>query len=466
MGNRYKEVFLTYLRRPFSSWQTGIWIYFSLYELFLGPPPGGRVSAASLMFAVILLGSALWLHFREQMTGLQRQLAPRFIWTHIAVFLTLSISLVVVCALLLLRNASLEVPETVCLLLLVYGYIGFCVASQIRALPYLGVGGFLWMLTSAIPASARPFIPTDSPAVRLAVASLGAAPSFAATAGLGVAASLGAIAWMARITEEHWSYSKPIEFALYSEINRTIRGLVGRHLRNSRDTGKTSTAASRVPAYRNAPIVHSGPLRAALHRWHHTDIFQARLLLVLVPIVSLVLLDFALGHKRPGNVMLGLKTAYPFILVLPCLLAASQWLKRWPFLETESLRPEGRRQFIKGVFITVAVQILFVWLAFAGAIALIAIIDGDVFNGWTCLALYSASLLVQPFGYVLCCWILSHRRLATLFALAAAAVEYKLSLGYAAWGIRPLVTIATTLMILGLILIPSVYRRWMNLELG
>ncbi len=467
MGNPYKEVLMTYLRRPFSSWRAGFWILFGLYQLFFGWLPGDGVSATSLACGVLFLGGALWLHFREQMVNSGRQFTSKFIWPHIAAFLTLSVFLIGVCALLLLHSASLEVLDTICLLLLVFGYIGCYVATQIRFLPYLGVGALLWIHASAIPATPRPFIPTDSPAVRLAIVSLGAAPSFGAIAGLGFAASLGAIAWMARITEENWGYAKPVGFTLYSEFGRAARRFVGRLLKHSRNMGGTSQPKIPAPVYYNAPMVHSGPFRTALHRLRRADIFQTGLLMALLSIVSLELLFLVITHQTHWQSIYYLQAVYPFLVVLPTLLAASQWLKRLEFLEIESLRPGSRRQFIKSIFVAVATQTFFAWLAFAGAVALvIVIIGGSIARGWTTLALYCASLLVQPLGYVLCCWVLSYRRLATLFVLAAVVVDYEfwdrsLLLDARAW-----FTIATILMLLGLVLIPFVYRRWMNLEMG
>ena len=467
MGNRYKEVLMTYVRRPFSSWSAAFCVLFGLYQLLFGWLPGGGASATSLAWGVLFLGGAVWLHFREQMVDSRQRLTPKFIWPHITVFLTLWVFLIGVCALLLLHSASLEVLDTMCLLLLVFGYIGCCVATQIRVLPYLGFGALFWIQASAIPAPPRPFIPTDSPAVRLAIVSLGAAPSFGAIAGLGFAASLGAIAWMTRITEEHWGYAKPVGFTLYSEFSRAAGRFVGRLLKHSRNMGGTSQPKIPARVYYNAPMVHGGPLRAALHRWRRADIFQTRLLLALLPIVILELLFMMLTHQTHWESIYYLQAVYPFIVALPSLLAASQWLKRLQFLETESLRPDSRRQFIKSVFIAVAVQTLFAWLAFASAVALvIAIIGGGVVREWTTLSLYFASLLVQPFGYVVCCLVLSYRRLATLFVLAAVAVDYEFSIRNLLLEMRTWFIIATVCMLLGLILIPFVYRRWMNMEMG
>ena len=74
--------------------------------------------------------------------------------------------------------------------------------------------------------------------------------------------------------------------------------------------------------------------------------------------------------------------------------------------------------------------------------------------------------MVQPFGYVVCCLVLSYRRLATLFVLAAVAVDYEFSIRNLLLEMRTWFIIATVCMLLGLILIPFVYRRWMNMEMG
>jgi hypothetical protein len=423
-----------------------------LAQLFFGELTGRGIRASSLVWGVILLGGQLWLHFREQMVDTRQRLTPKFSWPHIAFFLMSSVFLFGACALLLLQSASLEVPETMGLLLLIFGYIGCCAATQIRILPYLGLGAIVWALVSAIPAP-HPPIPTDIPAIKLLVAHLGVTPCFGVIAALGFAASLGAITWMDRITEEQWGYVKPSGFNLFTWFNNSTGRFAG---------CRPGPAKIR----RNAANADDG-IPAALRRWRRADIPSTGLMLAPVPIAIVVLISLALMRKTHGEVILGLQLATPFLAVLPSLLAASQWMKRWPFMEMESSRPANRVQFTKGIFVATAAQTLGAWLAFTGTAAAIVMIDGAGLNALLHLApYYIAALLAQPLAYAVCCWIISYPRLAGVYAAGAAVVEYEVALNFWNEGMRTFLTIASASTILGLILIPVIYRRWLNLEMG
>ncbi len=212
---------------------------------------------------------------------------------------------------------------------------------------------------------------------------------------------------------------------------------------------------------------YHGLLRTVLHRWRNANIFGIGQILSLVSIVVTVLLVAAIRHAAYWDVILGLQMATPFIVVVPSLFTISQWLKYWPFMEMESLRPDGRKKFIKEIFIAIAIQTFSIWLVFAGAAAFIAIIEGSGAQGLAMLIpYYLISLLLQPLGYALCCWILAHRRQSVLIVIAAGAAEIELFTSSMDWITRPMLIAAAFLGLLGLILIPIVYRRWLNLEIG
>ena len=458
MANRYTEVLMTYVRRPFSSWQAGIWVLGGVLFMLLGIFSHGW-NTYFFAFAVVYLGWPIWTHLRDQMISAKRPLTPKYIWPHILAFNMISVLMFLICAL----SSSYRFDESgiISILLMLFGYIGCCVATQIRVLPYLGLGIFPWVLGLSV--SVR--MPRHS------LAFMDMAPVKWTIAALGVAFIFGAIAWMSRITEENWGYVKPVGFISLAELCRTAGHFVNNRLdcmpsRAPRVAGP-SPANSREQISYDIPVGRVGPIRMALRRWRHADVLQTGLLLALIPLFILVLIISVLRVETRWGVSYGVRFAIPFIMALPSLLVTSQWLKRWPFLETESLRPASRRRYIKDFFIAVAVQIFFAWLAFAAMTAFIAIVRGHGIWGMeTLLPYYSATFLVQPFGFLLCCWILLHRNYATLFVVIVAALESELFISFWGWEIGPMFGCAIFLMAAGLLLSPFVYRSWLNMEMG
>lgn len=161
-----------------------------------------------------LPGGSLWTHLRDQMINARRPLTPKYIWPHVLVFSMFSVFVFSVCA--LLCSYRLEVPGITSVLPLLFGYIGCCVATQIRALPYLGLGGFFWLL--AWPSNQSPHAPLADAPTAMMIACLGAALTF------------GAMAWMSWITEEHWGYVKPVGFDPVFQISRATGRILGKIL--------------------------------------------------------------------------------------------------------------------------------------------------------------------------------------------------------------------------------------------
>ena len=141
MGNRYTEVLMTYLRRPFSSWQAGIWLLGGVSFMLFGIASHGW-NTYLLEVGIIFLGSSLWTHLRDQMVNARRSLTPKYIWPHILLFSVISLFVFLIFA--LLSSYRLDVLGTASALLMVFGYIGCYVATQIRVLPYFGLAIFYW----------------------------------------------------------------------------------------------------------------------------------------------------------------------------------------------------------------------------------------------------------------------------------------------------------------------------------
>ncbi len=473
---------MTYVRRPFSSWRAGFWILFGLYQLFFGWLPGDGVSATSLACGVLFLGGALWLHFREQMVDSRRRLTPKFIPTHIAVFLTLSAFLIGVGILLLVQNVKPELLATTGLLLLLFGYIGCCVATQIRILPYLGFGGLFWFLAWYF--SQSPHAPLADAPTTMMIACLGAALTF------------GAMAWMSWITEEHWGYVKPVGFDPVFQISRATGRILGKILGPSQRHRIPTTPAVTVSISYGAPMANPGAIRTALRRWRKSGASQTGLWMIIGPVLAWVFLSVRVteGAQAPGIppnsqlhsgdcLLVSILIGVPFVVILPALFVAGVWRHQRKYMEIESLRPASRSQFIGGLLSAITLQVGSVWLYFAGTTAIIGgLCSIEAHTFLACLVDIApyllASFLVQFFNGVLCLWIVSHARWATLLIGVAALTEFylvfvllfplrSLDTGAALVSRAPAVVgIAAICMLLGLILIPFVYRRWMNLEMG
>ena len=456
MGNRYTEVLMTYLRRPFSSWQAGIWLLGGVSFMLFGIASHGW-NTYLLEVGIIFLGSSLWTHLRDQMVNARRSLTPKYIWPHILLFSVISLFVFLIFA--LLSSYRLDVLGTASALLMVFGYIGCYVATQIRVLPYFGLAIFYWTPVLSIRLPPHLLFAAEEAQIKWAIASLGVAFIFVA------------VAWMLWITEENWGYVKPAGFIPLAELCRTARHFIKDRLDRIRSRAPIVAGASPVNipeqiSY-DIPFYRVGPIRAALGRWRHADVLQTGLLLALIPLFIIVLIISIVRGEPRWGVSDGVRFTTPFIMALPSLLVTNQWLKRWPFLQMESLRPASRRRYIQDFFIAVAVQIFFAWLAFAAMTATIAIARGHGIAGMeTLLPFYSATFLVQPFGFLLCCWILLHRNHATLFFVIVVALESELFISFWNWEVGPMIDWAVFLMAISLILLPFVHRRWLNIEMG
>ncbi|MGC9261463.1 MAG: hypothetical protein ACP5I8_15470 [Phycisphaerae bacterium] len=145
--DRYKQILLTYLRRPFSSWQTGLWVVLAVFLTAYGLS-GRGVSAASLTLGMTFLSSTIWGHFREQITDARKRLMPMFLHPQIVVFLACSVFCIGAFSLLSLHCTRVAESEMAGLLLLIFGYIGCCVVTRSQRLIFLGFVGLFFLLVS------------------------------------------------------------------------------------------------------------------------------------------------------------------------------------------------------------------------------------------------------------------------------------------------------------------------------
>ena len=217
-----------------------------------------------------------------------------------------------------------------------------------------------------------------------------------------------------------------------------------------------------------SPMVLDGTIRESLRRWRHMGVLEASLL------PALFLLCFAvsivvggLAHSA-SEIARDFSAVVPFAAFWPAAVVAGRWQQAWPCVRADSLRPESRATFALGVFTSIAAQILLAWLIFAVATLAASAIAGIGLSEIETLACgLLATLLIQPLVYTALCWLLPYGTSAWMFFMVPLAFAM-LGLGTTTifWGVSLAVGVATVCMLLGMILIPFAYRRWMNLEMG
>ena len=120
------------------------------------------------------------------------------------------------------------------------------------------------------------------------------------------------------------------------------------------------------------------------------------------------------------------------------------------------------------MFLAIGEQVLLAWLAFAVAALAAYAVAGLGLSGVGRLASeLLATLMIQPLAYTALCWLLPYGTSAWMFFMLS-LVFAMLGLGATTilGGVSLAIGVATVCMLLGLILLPFVYRRWMDLEMG
>ena len=495
MGNRYKEVLMTYLRRPFSSWRVGLFLAFGLYMLFSdGGGQLGYLSLEAVFIGVTTLGGLLWLQLREQMINPRRALMPAYAWPATAAFLAFSLPVVTLPPLLIVIHHEMHAGLPFAFAVYTFGLVGCAVAANSWLAILLCFFALIVPIDHLALFSLFPHSREGLAAISLFIG--------------GSATTFWAIHRMMHIVEGDLGYGKVSVLDELLKISLLFHRLWYR--RAARTGLKKRLSPDAVAVRPNAippgQLVHPGPLDwvpqidrlreaqyplpqlrdgiptgnpgaliAALRRSRQAGIFQTGLWLILVPVLVLTAWASSPGFSLFLSVILG----FPFVVVLPPLVVAANSRDQWRYMEAESLRPATRAQFIRSLFIARAAQVAQVWLAFMGSalcVAIILAIRASDFVHFTYLAPYClASLLLQVFGCVLCLWILSHRYSVMLLVFLVAPLQLYVGFhmlvptqnsgGLIAF-MPTVIHFACLCALLGLILLPVTYRRWMNLEMG
>lgn len=456
MGNRYKEVFLTYLRRAFSSWRAMVWAALFIWSIFSdGGGRPGHIGPGSVFSGVAYGGSLLWFHLRSQLVGPNRRLTPGYLRPTITVFIAMGLLVMAFPTVILAMRHGFCDGVFFALAVFEFGLIGCALAAE------------NWLVTAAcllvILFLSRHFghyidLPRD---------------------GVGYFAIGQAVFGLAAIS---WSLFRmaagPIrdgEFATSfggsANLEATARStgrFLGSLLGPSRSVGPVGTPIPAAKIYYGPPMALGGATRDHLRRWRHMRVLEINL----VPAIFLLCFAVSLIVGKLANsaseVTADFSAVVPFAAFWPAAVVSGRWRQAWPCVRADSLRPENRANFALGVFLAIGEQVLLAWLAFAVAALAAYAVAGLGLSGVGRLASeLLATLMIQPLAYTALCWLLPYGTSAWMFFMLS-LVFAMLGLGATTilGGVSLAIGVATVCMLLGLILLPFVYRRWMNLEMG
>jgi hypothetical protein len=205
-----------------------------------------------------------------------------------------------------------------------------------------------------------------------------------------------------------------------------------------------------------------------LRRWRHTGwaLYLSPAVFVLCYFTSIAGYKLIYpSSKAIWEFQLGGFFVFLWEIVLP-LVVLLRWQAAWSCMEVESLRPESRGRLVRGVFLTIAFQIFLAWLLIATTVWLASVIASHTMTGMSTLSLHLlATGITQPLACAVVFWLLPLGSRATPFAVVAVSLAgATASLG--SFGPFQGLGVAAVPMALGLILIPFVYRRWLNMEMG
>jgi len=456
MNNRYKEVLMTYLRRPFSSWRAMIGQALLAWSIFSdGGGMPGHIGAGSVLNGVGYGSALLWFHFRSQAVGPNRKLAPGYLLPTIAAFLAISLSVVLAPpTLLAIRHGCCD-GAFFALAVFEFGLIGCALASE------------NWLVATvcglAILCPGIYFI-------RYNYAPHNEVGYFAAgLLGCGLAAGVWAVLQMTGGPIRDGGFL--ISFggsANLESVGRSAGRLIGSLLGSSRSVGQMRAPIPAAKISYGPPMVLEGTIRDSLRRWRHMRMLEASVLPALFLLCFAVSIIFGGFAHSASGVTQDFSAVVPFAAFWPAAVVAGRWQQAWPCIRAESLRPESRAAFALGVFTSMAAQLLLAWLIFAVATLAASAIAGLGLSGMEPLASgLLATLLIQPLAYTALCWLLPYGTSAWMFFMVP-LVFAMLGLGATTifGGVSLAIGVATVCMLLGLILVPFVYRRWMNLEMG
>ena len=441
MANRYTEVLMTYVRRPFSSWQAAVVSLGGALWVGLSCLPG-HSQLFSWLFGECFIGGSLWSQFREQMATWRRLVAPKYTAPQILVFGLLALAVVFTMPLpaTILQNRPYLAPLSVSILM--FGSIGIAVAMPSIILLAAGaVAFFLFSLNQF--GIQQALIATLSGEYHILTWWLLV---------FGTVLTVSAVTRVAYLAEGGLGYAAPLEFTAMS-----------RWLRRHRRT----TASESPPSQSDASLSYSAAAMPGRIRWRRTRFFRLGMSLSMLPFLLIPVCVIGLTqHPSQLDVVVGSQYMLPFLALFPAISLAGRCIVNFRFLATESLRPATRSAFIKGFAASFFLN-GFKAFVVSSTIFLVAVYlaGGGLVGALLLVPFIISIMLAQPLILALVWWLAQYRSAATLVV----ALSMPMGIGPVLfpdanyWGF---LAGGAVCMFLSLILIPFVYRRWMNMEMG
>lgn len=466
MRNPIFEVTRTYWRRSISSWVAMLAVFPPLVipgAFLMEPRTWGN--DLNQVFAILTYYSLLlWLHFREQVLNERRLLWPHGARPHVVVF-----SILATLILLLPQAILFHDPAQIGRMMDYYGWPkglwnlwqSVAVILAFTSLSMAVVG--LWVLTGS----------------RLLLA-LGI---FFATIHVTDHKFLGSLFWkfptvaqgvllvslitivltvrrMIRLTEDDAAYHGRPWMTL-----RTLRPrMTGEGNRAWTETIVPKIVARQASGESTGNDARESALAGA-RRW--LSAYPDSLLTIFFLAALLVGANRMLlrEHLPPA-------VAFLWSILLPVGIIHGAWLQRWRHLEVELLRPIDRPSYIKQLGVAMAINVLQVWVIFATAILIDALIPSRQPIAWTPLIIsLGASLALQTLGFGVVIWMMRYRSLILVTGSIVAQVAIAgaiLSFINAREKPYPFSALAAALALgaIGVFIVRDAYRRWLVMELG
>jgi hypothetical protein len=186
-------------------------------------------------------------------------------------------------------------------------------------------------------------------------------------------------------------------------------------------------------------------------------------------------LSFTRRTGGPGPAHAQMDFLIMFALVLPTAVIGLMLQRRLPRLSQELLRPASRGAYFDGLFLVLAKQAMFFWLALQAALAVIVLSLGmlttqELGRAATMYTLLSLALQVPAFGWFL--WVA--KRHSIVFTVLGAYVSTFLQMSIISlwWWCREssgdavFSLLAVAIALAGWLVIRRVRQSWLNMELG
>ena len=426
MGNRYKEVLTTYLRRPFSSWQMGSVPLWGVFWIGMSCLPGHLELFLWLLGELFIAGS-LWGQFREQMAVWQRMIAPKYTPPQILAFALLGLAVVLAIPLpaTLVQNRPYLAALSVSILL--FGSIGV----------FIALPSVVWLTACAVALFLFSLNQFGIQGVVIAALSGDHHNLTWWLLAFGTVLTVTAVIRLAYLTEDRIGFAAPL----------------GGWLAPSH--------------YGLAWLPHHAAAMRGRVRWRRTRVFRLGKLLSTLPFVLIPIWIIGLTqHPSQLNVIVSSRYVLPFLALFPAMAVGGRCIANFQFLATESLRPATRSAFIKGLatslFLNGFRACVVTSLVFLAAVY---VAGGGLAGALLLVPFIISIILAQPLILALAWWVAQYRSVnAEIIALVALMEIPELFFPDANyWGI---LAGGAVCMLLGLILIPFVYRSWLNVEMG